>query len=129
MQGVQHVKPQVRLCRATSGTSTEVSRHASAGARLTAYELVQEGLSATLIADSAAGALMAAGKVDAVVVGADRIAANGDTANKIGTYSLAVNAKQHGCGFICCVPRHPAVTATEWLGRILDTLRAMPSVL
>jgi acyl CoA:acetate/3-ketoacid CoA transferase beta subunit len=68
-----------------------------AGSRLTAYELVQEGLPATLIADSAAAALMAAGRVDAVVVGADRIAANGDTANKIGTYSLAVNAAQHRC--------------------------------
>ena len=58
---------------------------------------MQEGLPATLIADSAAAALMAAGKVDAVVVGADRIAANGDTANKIGTYSLAVSAQHHGC--------------------------------
>ena len=67
------------------------------GSRLTAYELVQEGLPATLIADSAAAALMAAGRVDAIVVGADRIAANGDTANKIGTYSLAVNAAQHRC--------------------------------
>ena len=79
-------------------TSPRVVRLCVTGARLTAYELVQEGLPATLIADSAAAALMAAGKVDAVVVGADRIAANGDTANKIGTYSLAVNAKQHGCG-------------------------------
>ena len=68
----------------------------SAGSRLTAYELVHDGLPATLIVDSAAAALMAQGKVDAVVVGADRIAANGDTANKIGTYSLAVNAAQHG---------------------------------
>ncbi len=66
------------------------------GARLTAYELVHDGLQpATLIADSAAAALMAAGKVDAVVVGADRVAANGDTANKIGTYSLAIAAKYH----------------------------------
>ena len=67
-----------------------------AGSRLTAYELVHDGLPATLLVDSAAAALMAAGRVDAVVVGADRIAANGDTANKIGTYSLAVNAAQHG---------------------------------
>ncbi len=58
---------------------------------------MQESLPATLIADSAAAALMAAGKLDAIVVGADRIAANGDTANKIGTYSLAVAAKHHGC--------------------------------
>ena len=66
-----------------------------AGSRLTAYELVHDGLPATLVVDSAAAALMAQGRVDAVVVGADRIAANGDTANKIGTYSLAVNAAQH----------------------------------
>ena len=65
------------------------------GARLTAYELVHDGLPGTLIADSAAASLMAAGRVDAVVVGADRVAANGDTANKIGTYSLAVNAARH----------------------------------
>ena len=65
------------------------------GARLTAYEIVQDNLPGTLIADSAAASLMAAGRVDAIVVGADRVAANGDTANKIGTYSLAVNAKRH----------------------------------
>jgi len=62
---------------------------------LTAYELMHDGLPATLICDSAAAALMAQGQVDAVVVGADRVAANGDTANKIGTYSLAVLAKHH----------------------------------
>ncbi len=56
---------------------------------------MHDGLPATLICDSAAAALMARGKVDAVVVGADRVAANGDTANKIGTYSLAVLAKHH----------------------------------
>ena len=67
-----------------------------AGSRLTAYELVHDGLPATLIADSAAASLMAQRKVDAIVVGADRIAANGDTANKIGTFSLAVNAAHHG---------------------------------
>lgn len=66
------------------------------GARLTAYELVHDNLPGTLIADSAAAALMAAGKVDAVITGADRVTANGDTANKIGTYSLAVNAARHG---------------------------------
>ena len=62
---------------------------------MTAYELVHEGIAATLIADSAAAALMAAGRVDAVITGADRVTANGDTANKIGTYSLAVNASRH----------------------------------
>lgn len=56
---------------------------------------MHDGLPATLICDSAAAALMAQGKVDAIVVGADRVAANGDTANKIGTYSLAVLAKHH----------------------------------
>ena len=67
-----------------------------AGSRLTAYELVHDGLPATLVADSAAAALLAAGRVDAVVTGADRVAANGDTANKIGTLSLAVNAQRCG---------------------------------
>jgi len=63
------------------------------GARLTALELVYEKIPATLITDSMAGFLMQKGKVDAVVVGADRVAANGDTANKIGTYALAVLCK------------------------------------
>ncbi len=67
-----------------------------AGSRLTAYELVHDGLPATLVADSAAAALLASGRVDAVVTGADRVAANGDTANKIGTLSLAVNAQRCG---------------------------------
>lgn len=66
------------------------------GARLTAYELQYDGLPATLIADSAATSLIAAGKVQAVVVGADRVAANGDTANKIGTCTLATAAAAHG---------------------------------
>lgn len=74
------------------------------GARLTAYELVHDGLPATLICDSAAAALMAQGKVDAIVVGADRVAANGDTANKIGTYSLAVLAKHHDIPFFVAAP-------------------------
>ena len=69
------------------------------GARLTAYELVQEGIPCTLITDSMAGHLMSQGEVDVVVVGADRIAANGDVANKIGTYALAVLAKRHGIPF------------------------------
>ena len=66
------------------------------GARLTAWELQQLGIPCTLVADAMAGALMAAGEVDAVIVGADRIAANGDVANKIGTYGLAVLAGHHG---------------------------------
>ncbi len=65
------------------------------GARLTSFELLQEGIPVTLITDSCAGHLMANRKIDLVIVGADRIAANGDTANKIGTYSLAVLASYH----------------------------------
>ena len=74
------------------------------GARLTAYEMVQEGIPVTLITDSMAGHLMSRGEVDVVVVGADRIAANGDTANKIGTYALAVLAKRHGIPFYIAAP-------------------------
>lgn len=74
------------------------------GARLTAYELVHDNLPSTLICDSAAAALMASGNVDAVVVGADRIAANGDTANKIGTFSLAVAASYHDIPFFIAAP-------------------------
>jgi methylthioribose-1-phosphate isomerase len=74
------------------------------GARLTAYELVQEGIPCTLITDSTAGHLMSKGEVDVVVVGADRIAANGDVANKIGTYALAVLAKRHGIPFYVAAP-------------------------
>jgi len=74
------------------------------GARLTAYELMQEGIPCTLITDSMAGHLMSRGEVDVVVVGADRIAANGDVANKIGTYTLAVLAKRHGIPFYVAAP-------------------------
>ncbi len=74
------------------------------GARLTAWELLQEGIAATLITDSMAGFLMQQGKVDLVVIGADRIAANGDTANKIGSYSLAVLAEAHGLPFYVAAP-------------------------
>ncbi len=74
------------------------------GARLTVWELSQDGIPATLIADSAAAWLMKSGAIDWVVVGADRIASNGDTANKIGTYSLAVLAKQHGVKVMVVAP-------------------------
>ncbi|MDE2838590.1 MAG: S-methyl-5-thioribose-1-phosphate isomerase [Chloroflexota bacterium] len=74
------------------------------GARLTAWELARLGIHATLIVDSAAGALMASGGVAAVVTGADRIAANGDTANKIGTYSLAELAAANGIPFYIAAP-------------------------
>lgn len=74
------------------------------GARLTAYELVRDRIPVTLICDDMAGYLMAQGKVDLVVVGCDRMAANGDFANKIGTYSLAVLAKHHGIPFYTALP-------------------------
>ena len=74
------------------------------GARLTAWELTQRGIDATLICDNMAGQVMREGKVQAVVVGADRITANGDTANKIGTYSVAVLAHAHGIPFYVAAP-------------------------
>ena len=74
------------------------------GARLTAYELVRDRIPVTLICDDMAGYLMSQGKVDLVVVGCDRMAANGDFANKIGTYSLAVLAKHHGIPFYTALP-------------------------
>lgn len=74
------------------------------GARLTAWELDRAGIPVTVICDSMAGAVMQAGKVDAVVVGADRIAANGDAANKIGTYGVAVLAKHHEIPFYVAAP-------------------------
>jgi methylthioribose-1-phosphate isomerase len=74
------------------------------GARLTAWELLREGIPTTLITDSTAGHMMARGEVDAVVVGADRIAANGDVANKIGTYALAVLARENRIPFYVAAP-------------------------
>jgi len=74
------------------------------GARLTVWELQQDGIEATLIADSAASHLMKTGAVQWVVVGADRICANGDTANKIGTYQLAIAARYHGLKFMVVAP-------------------------
>lgn len=74
------------------------------GARLTAWELVKEGIPATLITDNMSGFLMKQGKIDLIITGADRIAANGDSANKIGTYSLAVLAKAHNIPFYIAAP-------------------------
>jgi methylthioribose-1-phosphate isomerase len=74
------------------------------GSRLTAWELTKDGIPTTIIADNMAGAMMKQGKIDAVVVGADRIAANGDVANKIGTYTVAVLAKEHGIPFYVAAP-------------------------
>ena len=75
------------------------------GARLTAWELAREGIPYRLICDSAAASILATGRVGWVIVGADRIAANGDTANKIGTYALAVLARHHGVKFMVVAPR------------------------
>lgn len=74
------------------------------GARLTTWELMMDGIEVTLITDNMAGYLMSKGEIDLVIVGADRIASNGDVANKIGTYSLAVLAKHHGIPFYVAAP-------------------------
>jgi methylthioribose-1-phosphate isomerase len=74
------------------------------GARLTAWELLEDGIPTTLIADNMAGFMMAKGEVNAVVVGADRIARNGDVANKIGTYSVAILAREHAIPFYVAAP-------------------------
>jgi methylthioribose-1-phosphate isomerase len=74
------------------------------GARLTMWELVQAGIDATLICDNMAGALMKQGKINKILTGADRIAANGDTANKIGTFSLSILAKEHNIPFYIAAP-------------------------
>jgi methylthioribose-1-phosphate isomerase len=74
------------------------------GARLTAWELMQDGIDTTVICDNMAASIMRAGRIQAVVVGADRIAANGDTANKIGTYNVAILAHEHGIPFYVAAP-------------------------
>ena len=74
------------------------------GARLTAWELTRDGIDTTVITDSMSGAMMNGGQVDLVVVGADRIAANGDVANKIGTYQVAVLAARHRVPFYVAAP-------------------------
>ena len=80
------------------------TRPLSQGARLTAWELLRDGIDCTLIVDGAVGSLLRQGKTDLVVVGADRIAANGDTVNKIGTYNVAVLAREHGVPFYVAAP-------------------------
>ena len=82
------------------------------GARLTAWELAQAGVPHTLLPDVAAGYLMSRGEVDLILVGADRVAANGDTANKVGTYTLAVLAARHGVPFYVCAPTSSIDLAT-----------------
>ncbi|MDE3156649.1 MAG: S-methyl-5-thioribose-1-phosphate isomerase [Acidobacteriota bacterium] len=88
------------------------------GARLTAWELVRDGIDTTVITDNMAGALMRQGLVDFVVVGADRIAANGDVANKIGTYTVAVLAREHGIPFYVAAPASTIDLATPDGSRI-----------
>jgi methylthioribose-1-phosphate isomerase len=88
------------------------------GARLTAWELRQAGIPYRVVADAAAGSLMAQGRVDGVIVGADRIAANGDVANKVGTYPLAVLAERHGVPFYVAAPLSTIDPATPDGGAI-----------
>lgn len=83
------------------------------GSRLTAWELGQAGIDVTLLVDSMAASLMRTGAVDLVIVGADRIAANGDVANKIGTYALAIAARHHGVPFYVAAPWSTVDTATR----------------
>ncbi|MBD8898258.1 S-methyl-5-thioribose-1-phosphate isomerase [Rhodanobacter sp. DHG33] len=99
---------QGRIARVFAGET----RPWQQGARLTMYELVRDGIPAQLIADSAASHLMKSGAVQWVIVGADRIAANGDTANKIGTYQLAIAAKHHGVKFMVAAPSSTVDMAT-----------------
>jgi methylthioribose-1-phosphate isomerase len=82
------------------------------GSRLTAWELVKDNIPTTLICDNMAGYFMSKGRIQAVIVGADRIAANGDTANKIGTYSVSILAKEHGIPFYVAAPFNTIDTAT-----------------
>jgi len=88
------------------------------GSRLTAWELMKDGIPTTVISDNMAGAMMRQGKISAAVVGADRIAANGDVANKIGTYSVAVLAKEHGIPFYVAAPFSTIDLATPDGGKI-----------
>ena len=88
------------------------------GSRLTAWELMKDHIPTTLISDNMAGAMMQQGKIDAVIVGADRIAANGDVANKIGTYTVAVLAKAHGIPFYVAAPFSTVDLATPDGSRI-----------
>ncbi len=99
------------------------------GARLTAWELEQAGVPYTLAPDAAAGSMLASGRIDAVLVGADRIAANGDTANKIGTYPLAVLAAHHGVPFYVCAPLNSVDLATPDGSGITIEERAASEVL
>lgn len=95
-----------------AGVLAQETRPFLQGARLTAWELARDGIPVVLVTDGMGGALMARGEIDAVVVGADRIAANGDVANKIGTYSLAVLARAHDLPFYVAAPLSTVDLAT-----------------
>lgn len=99
---------QGRIARVFAGET----RPWNQGARLTVWELLEDGIDATLIADAAASHLMKTGQVQWVIVGADRICANGDTANKIGTYQLAIAARHHGVKFMVVAPSSTVDMAT-----------------
>jgi methylthioribose-1-phosphate isomerase len=99
--GVVYAKAQAGEEIAVVATET---RPLLQGARLTAWELAEAGIDVTLIADTAAGSALAQGRADAVIVGCDRVARNGDTANKVGTYSLAVLARANGIPFYVAGP-------------------------
>ncbi|MDI3262664.1 MAG: S-methyl-5-thioribose-1-phosphate isomerase [Fulvimonas sp.] len=105
------IRAGVAAGRITQVHATE-TRPWQQGARLTMYELVRDRIPARLIADSAAAHLMRTGAVQWVIVGADRIAANGDTANKIGTYQLAIAARHHGVKFMVVAPSSTVDLAT-----------------
>jgi methylthioribose-1-phosphate isomerase len=98
------------------------------GSRLTAWELMKDGIPTTVISDNMAGAMMSKGKISAVIVGADRIAANGDVANKIGTYSVAILAKEHGIPFYVAAPWSTIDLATPDGARIPIEERASTEV-
>ncbi len=98
------------------------------GARLTAWELSRAGVDVTVLTDSMAGALMAAGKVNLVITGTDRVAANGDVANKIGTYGVALLAREHGIPFYVASPRSTFDLASAGGGEIPIEERAAAEV-
>ncbi|OPX32870.1 MAG: S-methyl-5-thioribose-1-phosphate isomerase, partial [Candidatus Latescibacteria bacterium 4484_181] len=105
---LSHTRPTAIYTAKSQGKHIRVfadeTRPLLQGARLTTWELLQSGIEVTLICDNAAATLMRKGKVDAVIVGADRIARNGDVANKVGTYGLAVLAKEHHIPFYVAAP-------------------------
>lgn len=115
-----------------AGRSVEVfateTRPLLQGARLTSWELSRAGIDVTLLVDSAAALILRSGRVDAVIVGADRIAANGDVANKVGTYALAVLAREHGIPFYVAAPSSTVDAATPTGEEIVIEMRSPDEV-